>query len=69
MTFKDYKKELTGIEIQKNKHVEHFFNESKAFCVAVALIQQEIDPHFSLGAKAVDRQIEYKDYLKSFSIQ
>ena len=65
MTFKDYKKELTGIEIQKNKHVEHFFNESKAFCVAVALIQQEIDPRFSLWAKAVDWQIEYEVLLDS----
>lgn len=38
MIFKDYKKELIGIKIQKNKYVEYFFNESKVFCVVVVLI-------------------------------
>ena len=61
MTFKDYKKELTGIKIQQNKQEEQFVNESKAFCLSVTFkIQREIDLHFSLFAKAVEWQIEYK---------
>ena len=63
MTFKDYKKELTGIKIQQNK--QQFVNESKAFCVAVTRkIQREIDLHFSLFGLLCGRS-----NIKSFLIQ